>query len=77
VDPQGDDPVSDVARKLIALRTIAVSGRSALARAQDDATREAVLDRIDALLADLEGVVIRDGGNEQVLAAIEAERMRR
>jgi len=33
-----------------------------------------VQDRIDDLLARLEEVVIRDGGNERILGAIEAER---
>jgi hypothetical protein len=65
--------VSDTAREALALRAIVVSGRAAL-RTTSDAEREAVQDRIDELLAQLEEIVIRNGGNEAILAAIEAER---
>ena len=58
----------------MALRTIVVSGRAGLRNAHGDAQRRAIQGRIDALLADLEQFVIRDGGDQTILEAIEAER---
>ena len=58
----------------MALRTITVSGRAGLRSAHGDEQRLAILGRIDALLANLEHFVIRDGGDLTILGAIEAER---
>jgi hypothetical protein len=62
-------------RQELLLRAIVISGRSALARTPPE-SREAVEDKVDELLADLEETVIRDGGNEAILAAIGAHRRR-
>jgi hypothetical protein len=68
--------VSDKASEERALRTIKVSGQSALDGVDDPSQQEQVRDRIDSLLADLEGTVIRDGANEEVLSDIEGSRRR-
>lgn len=61
-------------REALALRAIVISGRAALAKATTSADAVVITDRVDHLLADLEAIVIRDGGDERLLAAIEAER---
>lgn len=68
--------MGDKQREALALRTIAVSGRVALGKARHADEMARITDRVDDLLAELEGRVIRDGGDEQILAAIEAERRR-
>ena len=67
--------MSNTEREARALRTIVVSARSAL-RTATPSGRERIRERTDELLADLESMVIRDGGDESILAAIELERMR-
>jgi hypothetical protein len=67
--------MSNEKREALLLRAIVVTGHNALARTPPDA-REAVEDRIDELLADLEATVIRDGGNQAIIDAIEAHRRR-
>ena len=62
-------------RQELALRAIVVSGRAALGRAQPHDV-ELIMRRVDELLAELEEIVIRDGGDQRILAAIEAERRR-
>ena len=66
--------MSDKASEKRALRTIKVSGQSALDGVDDPSKREQVRDRIDNLLADLEGTVIRDGADEEILSDIEGSR---
>lgn len=66
--------MSDKQREERALRTIVVSGRAALAKANDGAERERIQDRVHELLADLEDMVIHDGADEEMLAAIERKR---
>ena len=66
--------LSDARRGALALRAIVVSGRAGLRSAHGDAQRRAIQDRIHTLLAELRQFVIRDGGNEAILDAIEAER---
>ena len=66
--------MSDRERQLKALRTIVVSGRSALAKARDPADRENLRGRVHELLADLEQEVIRNGADAGILAALERER---
>ena len=66
--------MSDKASEERALRTIKVSGQSALDGADDPSKRDQVRDRIDSLLADLEGTVIRDGADKDVLSDIEGSR---
>lgn len=66
--------MSDIDRHTKALRAIAVSGRSALAKLREPNDREAVRGRIHELLADLEQEVIGNGADEGILAAIERER---
>ncbi len=58
-----------------ALRTIVVSADSAL-RTATPAAGERIRDRTDELLADLASIVIRDGGDETILATIDQERRR-
>ena len=58
---------------MLALRTIAVSTRSAL-RHRAGEHRGAVVDQADSLLAELEAAIMRDGGDQFVLDAIERER---
>jgi hypothetical protein len=67
--------MSNREREERALRTIVVSAHSALRTAAPEAG-ERIKDRTDELLADLESIVIRDGGNESILSAIEHERRR-
>lgn len=68
--------MGDKEREALALRAIAVSGRAALSKARHPDEVERLTGRIDDLLAELEAIVIRDGGDERILAAIEAERRR-
>jgi hypothetical protein len=68
--------VSDTERELLALRVITVSAHTALAKTASDEDAERIRDRADELLAELEGIVIRDGGDERLLDAIDAERRR-
>jgi hypothetical protein len=67
--------MSNREREERALRTIVVSAHSALRTAARQAG-ERIKDRTDELLADLEGTVIRDGGDASILSAIERERRR-
>jgi hypothetical protein len=71
---QGYPTMSDTLREALELRAIRVSALAALSKAMPVDVRDGVQDRADELLADLEARVIRDGGNEEVLAAIEATR---
>jgi hypothetical protein len=57
-----------------ALRTIVVSGRSALRKTADPRQREVVMDRVHDLLAELESQVIHDGGDERMLTTLERKR---
>lgn len=66
--------MSDKSNEELALRTIVVSGRSALGKIDDPDERERIQERIHELLADLEAVVIRDGADEELLAQIEHKR---
>lgn len=66
--------MSDKDREAKALRTIVVSGRAALAKAETDEDRERIQDRVHELLADLEAAVIRDGADPEMLEAIERKR---
>lgn len=66
--------MSDRSREELALRTIVVSGRSALKKARDDEERQRIQERVHELLADLESMVIRDGSDEKLLALIERKR---
>lgn len=66
--------MSDKARELLELRAIKISARSALSRPYDDDVKERIKDRADDLLAQLEAAVLRDGGSEEVLEAIDAAR---
>jgi hypothetical protein len=68
--------MGDKQREALALRAIAVSGRAALNKTTHPEEVARIADRVDDLLAELESIVIRDGGDEQILAAIEAERRR-
>ncbi len=65
----------DSKRQALALKAVIVSGRAAL-RDTAGPERQRVHDRIDELLARLEEMMIRDGGDDEVLAAIRAERRR-
>jgi hypothetical protein len=65
--------VSDEEREAKMLRTIVVSTRAALLKTSGSQA-ERVRDRSDELLADLESLVIRDGGSETIIAAIDRER---
>ena len=77
-DPLAKTPrgttMGDKAREALQLRSIRVSARSALSKAYSIDIKEAIKDRADDLLADLEANVIRDGGDEQIIAAIDATR---
>jgi hypothetical protein len=66
--------VTDKEREAFYLRTIRVSALSALRKPITVENRERVADRADELLAELEERVIRDGADEQILAAIEQTR---
>jgi hypothetical protein len=61
-------------RTALELRTIRVSALTALAKPMTVEVREELRDRADGLLAELEERVIRDGGDEEVLAMIEQTR---
>ena len=66
--------MSDVEREALLLRTIRVSALAALKKLMTVEDRDALRDRADALLADLEEQVIRDGANEAILLAIDETR---
>ena len=66
--------MSDRKREALLLRTIRVSALAALRQHHTNADREQLIERADALLADLEEAVIRDGGSPEILAAIEQTR---
>jgi hypothetical protein len=66
--------MSDKQREALMLRTIRVSAMSALQKPLRPGDREHLQDRADELLARLEEMVIRDGGDEQILAMIEETR---
>jgi hypothetical protein len=66
--------MSDKQREAMMLRSIRVSALTALRKPMTAENREAVTDRADNLLAELEAHVIRDGGDEAILAAIEQTR---
>jgi len=66
--------MSDMARDRLKLRAIDISTRSALAKSRSEAVKQRVKDRADELLAQLEATVMPEGGNEEVLAAIESAR---
>jgi hypothetical protein len=66
--------VDDKLRTALELRTIRVSALTALAKPMTLEVREATQDRADELLARLEERVIRDGGDEEILAMIEQTR---
>jgi hypothetical protein len=67
--------MSNREREKRALRTIVVSAQPALRTAAPQAI-ERIKGRTDELLADLESIVIHDGGDEAILSAIEHERRR-
>ena len=66
--------MSDKEREALSLRVISVSAHAALAKAADPAAAERIRDRADDLLAELEALVIRDGADEAIIAAIDSER---
>ncbi len=66
--------MGDKQREILAIRAILVSGRAALVKTPSREGREAIRDRITALLADLEEAVIRDGADPEVLARLDAAR---
>ena len=66
--------MSDVEREALLLRTIRVSALAALKKLMTVEDRDALRDRADALLAELEEQVIRDGADETILLAIDETR---
>jgi len=66
--------VSEKQREERALRTIVVSARAALAKADSPEAKERIQDRVHELLADLEEHVMGDGADPNMLAAIEQKR---
>jgi uncharacterized heparinase superfamily protein len=66
--------VADKNTGKLALRTIVVSGRAALAKVTDPGERQRIEDRIRDLLAQLEARVIAEGADEEMLEAIERSR---
>jgi hypothetical protein len=66
--------MGDKQRDILAIRAILVSGRAALVKTPSREGREAISDRITALLAELEEAVIRDGADPEVLARLDAAR---
>jgi hypothetical protein len=66
--------VTEKEREARRLRVIRVSSLSALAKPMSPENRHALQDRADDLLARLEEAVIRDGGDEEILGAIEQTR---
>lgn len=68
--------MSNTEREALALRVITVSAHTALAKTASEDDAERIRDRADDLLAELEGVVICDAGDERLLAAIDGERRR-
>lgn len=66
--------MSDKATEERALRTITISGKSALTHSDDPSQKQQVRNRIDGLLVDLEGVVIRVGADQGILDEIESSR---
>ena len=66
--------MSDKEREAFYLRAIRTSALTSLRRPMTIENREALQDRADALLAELEEAVIRDGGDAEILAAIEQTR---
>ena len=66
--------MTDKQREVMALRTIVVSGRSALSKTTEPDERERIQDRVHDLLAELEQQVIRDGADQELLSAIERKR---
>ena len=66
--------MGDKQREILAIRAIVVSGRAALVKTTSHEGREAIKDRITALLAELEEAVIRDGADPEVLARLDAAR---
>ena len=68
--------MSDIEREARSLRVITVSAHAALRRATDSADAARIQDRADDLLAELEGQVIRDGADMNMIAAIDSERRR-
>ena len=67
--------MGDKRRQALALRGITVSGRAAISKAGAREEIEAITERMDVLLKDLESSLLRDGGDEETLAAIKRERM--
>lgn len=66
--------MGDNRRQAFALRAITVSGRAAISKARTPDEIEAITDRMDVLMSDLESSLLRDGGDEETLAAIGRER---
>jgi hypothetical protein len=66
--------MSDKEREKKALRTISVSSRVALTKAEDAADRKHIVRRTDELLVELEGHVRQDGNDPDILEAIEQRR---
>jgi hypothetical protein len=66
--------LGDRERAALRLRAIRVSAQSALGKDYSERIRGRIRDRTDDLLADLAATVRRDGGDEEILAAIEAAR---
>ena len=66
--------MSDKHRELLELRAIVVSTKAALRSVASEEDVERVKDTSTELLARLEGKVIRDGADPEVIAAVEAAR---
>ena len=66
--------MSDKEREAFRLRAIRVSALAALRGPMPVENRDAVIDRADQLLAELKERVIRDGGDETIIAMIEETR---
>lgn len=66
--------MSGTEREQLQLRAIRISTHSALAKTYRDDIKEAIKDRADELLSNLESIVQRQGGDEAMLAAIASVR---
>ena len=64
----------DTSREGLALRTIMVSGQTALAKPLHPHDCERVKDRVAELLGELEEAVLRDGADPGILRLIEEAR---
>jgi hypothetical protein len=66
--------VSNKQREILELRTIRVSTKAALKKVSTEKEKDRVKTRSTELLARLEGDVIRDGADPEVIAALESAR---